>query len=157
MDTQKYKLEKRTEASFQFLQHQFEVILLAVWLASRVLTSKHIFYATQNCASLAHCFGCIQINLRRKQLLCIFFYLTVSQLQLVSQHARDENVASQYGNGSFRTNDWVVSIDRYRTKRLNDLVASLATEPIERKTSRLWQQPQISIGTMSCGRTKQYE
>jgi hypothetical protein len=30
---------------------------------------------------------------------------------LTSQQARDKSVASQHGNGTFRTNDWVVSID----------------------------------------------
>ena len=137
---------KQSAASLQSFQFQFEVIVFAVLLAplnNSVLTREHIFYARRNRSSLAHCYGCFQINVTRKhlkqlqmQLLLLLFLkfdMTLSYPYLASLQASDKNVASQYGNGAVRTNDWVASIETEqkdsgnRTNRTNDQPPWVAT------------------------------
>ena len=64
---------KGSAASLHSLQFQFEVIVLAVLLDSSSEQqcpderAHFIFYARRN-RLLAYCYGCIQINVTRKQL-----------------------------------------------------------------------------------------
>jgi hypothetical protein len=62
---------KLREASLPSFQLQFEVIVLGVFLASsseqQCPDEKTHFLSLANCASLAHCYRSIQINVTRKQ------------------------------------------------------------------------------------------